>query len=262
MHESLKISRIFWLTQSLLDVPEHDDWLSHRERALLSRMRFPKRRTEWRLGRWTAKCALLRLVNVADVEVGVMEPLHSMKDANTDCGTFDQFSKIEIIAAADGAPESFWNDEPLPIGLSISHRNEIGFCAISTPSLSVGCDLEAIEPRSDTFVADYFSSHEQEIVMQAALPERPRIATLIWSAKESALKALRQGLRLDTRWVEVDFPSEVGEIGNFGEWHPLTVRYVKSDQTFRGWWRRQPESLQTVIATVPIAQPIALSMRV
>lgn len=37
---------------------------------------------------------------------------------------------------------------------------------------------------------------EQELVARA--PERDELVALLWSGKESALKALREGLRLDT----------------------------------------------------------------
>jgi hypothetical protein len=42
--------------------------------------------------------------------------------------------------------------------------------------------------------------------------ERAVLATLIWSAEEAALPALREGLRLDTREVEVT-PARVREPG-------------------------------------------------
>ena len=68
--------------------------------------------------------------------------------------------------------------------------------------MALGCDLELVEPRSDRFVADYLTAAEQQLVLGAG-PERDLVANLIWSAKESALKVLRVGLRRDTRSVEV-----------------------------------------------------------
>jgi 4'-phosphopantetheinyl transferase len=47
-----------WLSQGMADAPVDDAWLSPREAAWVARMRFPKRRSEFRLGRWTAKRAL------------------------------------------------------------------------------------------------------------------------------------------------------------------------------------------------------------
>ena len=47
-----------WLSQGMEDAPADDAWLSPVEAGYVSRLRFPKRRTEFRLGRWTAKQAL------------------------------------------------------------------------------------------------------------------------------------------------------------------------------------------------------------
>ena len=65
--------------------------------------------------------------------------------------------------------------------------------------MALGCDLEVIEPRSEEFVADYFTTEEQKMVSQAPIADRSKLLALLWSAKESALKALREGLRFDTR---------------------------------------------------------------
>ena len=51
----------------------------------------------------------------------------------------------------------------------------------------------SIEPRSDAFVADYFTIEEQALVARASAADRDRILALLWSGKESALKALREG---------------------------------------------------------------------
>jgi 4'-phosphopantetheinyl transferase len=49
---------VYWLDQTQADVPAGDEWLCAREAACLARLRFAKRRADWRLGRWTAKRAL------------------------------------------------------------------------------------------------------------------------------------------------------------------------------------------------------------
>ena len=55
---------VYWLEQSDGDVPVGDGWLSAGERATLDRLRIPKRRADWRLGRWTAKCAAAAYLNL------------------------------------------------------------------------------------------------------------------------------------------------------------------------------------------------------
>ena len=248
--------KVYWLTQNLAEVPPDDDWLSPNERAVLDTLRFPKRRAEWRLGRWTAKRALFL---VAPTPCGWLSEFMSSILNNAPQGggaTNEYFSQIEIRAATDGAPEAFVNAEPLPIPLSISHRNEIGFCVINPFGSTVGCDLEMIEPRSDDFVADYFTTEEQQRMAQAPEQDRYWLATLIWSAKESALKALRQGLRLDTRRVIVDLDMN----GKNKDWKFLSVRQPEASRTFHGWWRIDGKFVQTIVAEPSMPPPITLSI--
>src|SRR3954470_9820231 len=61
-----------WLTLSRADVPPGDAWLGERERATLAALRVPKRRADWRLGRWTAKAALAAWLGRDGVEIAVL----------------------------------------------------------------------------------------------------------------------------------------------------------------------------------------------
>src|SRR5579864_1651730 len=174
---------VYWLEQSEADVPAENNWLSANEAACLTGLRFAKRRCDWRLGRWTAKLALSICVDVPS--------------------TIEVFKKIEIRPAQSGAPEIFFANQPAPVTISLSHRDGIAACAVAISGVDIGCDLESVEPRSDAFVGDYFTIEEQALVARASAVNRPRLLALLWSAKESALKALHEGLRLDTRSVTV-----------------------------------------------------------
>ena len=69
------------------------------------------------------------------------------------------------------------------------------------------------------------------------------MANLVWSAKESALKALGEGLRLDTRSVEMD----TAELKVNGDaWSPLVVT-GPGERIFRGWWRVSDGFVWTVL---------------
>ena len=57
----------YWLEQTEADVPAVNEWLSAEERARLADLRFHKRWTEWRLGRWTAKRAVAWWLNLPGV---------------------------------------------------------------------------------------------------------------------------------------------------------------------------------------------------
>jgi len=225
---------VYWLEQTEADVPTENDWLSENEAIRLEGLRFAKRRADWRLGRWTAKCALSACLDV---------PAHPQV-----------FKRIDIRPAPSGAPEVFVANQPAAVTISLSHRDGIAACAVAMSGLEIGCDLEMVEPRSDAFVADYFTSEEQVLVARAAVADRPRLLALLWSAKESALKALHEGLRLDTRCVTVSpFAASFDRNG----WSSLQVRYT-GGQIFHGWWQQADNILRTVVAAQPLDSPVPL----
>ena len=78
---------VYWLEQTEADVPSGEDWLSANEVVRLNSMRVAKRRADWRLGRWTAKCALAIYLTLPD-------HLQSLQE-------------IEMRPAPSGAPEAF-----------------------------------------------------------------------------------------------------------------------------------------------------------
>jgi len=227
---------VYWLEQTEADLPPENDWLSAAEATLLKGMRFAKRRDDWRLGRWTAKHALSSFWNTP------ASPL--------------ALSKIEICPAPTGAPEVLLSDSPAAVSISLSHRAGRAMCAVSLAGGALGCDLEIIEPRSEAFVADYFVSEERELVASAREPERFQLLALLWSGKESALKALRTGLRLDTRSVVV-MPME-GPF-NVNGWSPLQVR-CSEGRVFHGWWQRANNVVRTLVADPAPPPPIRLEI--
>ena len=200
-------------------LPNGDDWLGAEEQKVLAGLRFPKRRSEWSLGRFAAKRALASFAQI------------------------DALDRIQVIAAEDGAPEAFIDGRMLSWGISISHREDLAACVIA-PGTKVGCDLEAVEPRTSRFVNDFFTERERLEVERTEDTHRDRRVALTWSAKESALKVLRVGLRRDTRSVEVEIDDlETAEPG----WHPLRATVNPERQTLRGWWRQERSLVLTVV---------------
>jgi 4'-phosphopantetheinyl transferase len=224
---------VYWLEQSEADLPTGDDWLSPSEVAWLDTMRFAKRRSDWKLGRWTAKNALALYFLPLNVPV---DP--------------QLLTRIEIWPAPSGAPEAFFQGRPATATISLSHRAGVAACAIACSSGVLGCDLETIEPRSEAFVADYFTTAEQSFLANASATDHPRLLALLWSAKESALKALRQGLRLDLRSVVVSPPDAVFDMNG---WSPIAVRH-SDDRIFCGWWQHADGMVRTLVA-VPLPNP-------
>ncbi len=231
-----------WLEQTEADIPQKNEWLSANEADRLNTLRFSKRRADWRLGRWTAKRALAAYLNLPD-------------DPET-------LARIEIRPAPSGAPEVFIAEQAAAIAISISHRSGRAICAISCSGVALGCDLELIEPRCEAFISDYFTIEEQALISGTPPAGRNRVATLLWSAKESTLKALGLGLRLDTRCVPVCVGEEVPDLTfppshEPSGWHPLKVRYTEG-RAFQGWWRQQNDFALTVVAAPPPAPPLSL----
>lgn len=222
---------LFWLSQGMNDAPAGDDWLSPREAAWVARMRFPKRRSEFRLGRWTAKNALALY-------------LRRPRDAAA-------LRDIEIDRAPDGAPSPRVDGRPAEAYVTMTDRADQAVCIVGPPGPRLGVDLELVEERSDAFVGDYLTEEEQRLVAAGRSPgERHLLANLVWCGKESALKVLRTGLRRDTRSVEVSFPDEPHVDG----WAALAVRAAEG-AVFPGWWRRYGDFVLTMAATERFSPP-------
>ena len=232
---------VYWLEQTAEDVPDDDTWLAPNETIHLTTLRFAKRRADWRLGRWTAKRA---------VAIFLRLPLESRS-----------LAAIEICPAPSGAPEVIVSSQAAGVAISLSHSHGHALCTVMRLPGLLGCDLERLETRSDAFLGDYFTAEEQAIVARAADADRTRVATLIWCAKESALKALREGLRLDTRSV---IASPSGPLDANDSWQPLQVRYAQDryadDLQFHGWWRQTGDFMRAVVSDTKLAQPIRLAI--
>ena len=186
--------------------------LSPAEEVVLAGLTMVPRRRKWLLGRWAAK----RLLG----ELGVK-------------GT-------SIFNDGVGVPYIVQEDEARsPISLSISHRGEWGLAAVArAPGVTIGADLETVEPRDPAFVRQFFSEAEAEQVAKAGSEHAADLLVArIWSAKEAVLKVMGIGLRHDTRDImvgdEIAAPAGVTE-----DWRGLEVRLAPVLET-----RVSPRSL-------------------
>jgi 4'-phosphopantetheinyl transferase len=83
---------VFWLEQRMAETPASDEWLSPWEASRLHALKIQKRRADWRLGRWTAKCPVAGLLEISE-----------------------DLASIEISADARGAPTVLVSGEALGI---------------------------------------------------------------------------------------------------------------------------------------------------
>jgi 4'-phosphopantetheinyl transferase len=210
----------WWLARAESRLPPIGEWLTPAERGRAESFRYSKRRTDFLLGRWTLKLAVARVSGWPE-------------DPAT-------LARIEGRNAPDGAPELYVDGRPDPRGVSLTDRAGCAVCLVAAGRRAVGCDLELAEPRSDAFVRDYLTGPERRWVAETGAA-RDVAVNLMWSAKESALKVLRTGLRRDTRSVEVTF---TGPMPPERVWSRFHVRAVEGD-VFEGWWRRTGAFLLT-----------------
>jgi len=244
---------IFWLQQAERDVPVEDQWLTPGELHRLRGMRFPQRRRDWRLGRWTAKCAVASYLEWPS--------------------RHDIFTDIEVRTAPSGAPEVLIQGTPGPVVISLSHRVGVAICAVASTGAVLGCDLEKVEPRSQAFISDYFTAEEQSLLGTSPAADQHLLVALLWSAKESALKALGVGLRASTHSAVVT-PDDLSPKKNAldclkhsscgccvddSPWQSLCVRCVEGG-IFYGWWKHSGELLRTIVSAPPSRQPLSLAL--
>jgi 4'-phosphopantetheinyl transferase len=230
---------IHWLLQSLDDCPEiagakaPAGLLCGQEQKRLSTLKIEKRRRDWLLGRWTAKHLVQGYLAATE---GVTPALDAIRIANEEDGS----PFCELVGA----------DKPgrrLPLSLSISHSHGYSLCALcheserSDVTWSLGCDIEWIERREQSFVNDFFTAQEARDVMGTPADRRDCRVTSIWSAKEAVLKSLRTGLRIDTRRLNCAF-SPLDLVAT--EWTPLVVTVdselaAQFPGNWYAWWQVQ-----------------------
>jgi len=232
-------NHIYWMLVDSHQVPpEAWQFLSISELSQYRAFRFPKRGREWLLGRWNAKALAHSL------------PAYRHYPLN----------QIEIATRPEGAPYLRLPDRVVPAGcLTISHSGNLAACAlITSPGLQIGVDLEKIEARPGSFVQDYFTGSEQQLVEQYPVDTRALLTTLVWSVKESMLKALGVGLHWDTRRVEVESLEGILSGGiHSNRWRKISIReQPDSGRVWMARWRRQDAFVLTLAGYSAAQAPI------
>ncbi len=225
---------VWWLAHGEHEVPTTLAWLSPHERDHLASIRYTKRRDEYVTRRWTTKQAVATVLGIDRAPSAL--------------------ARIEVRHRESGAPYVQLDGAMVDIDVSMSDRAGWAVCLVGPPGAravgTLGIDLEIVEPRTDGFVADFFTAAEREHVRSLADPERRHeAANLIWSAKEAALKVQQVGLRVDTRTVEVQLHGVPRSDG----WAAMTV--VGADGPMPGWWRRDGQYLLTIACDRPCEPP-------
>ena len=212
------------LLASARDLPPGRAWLGPAEQGTLARFRAPRRRRDFRLGRFAARRALA-ILEESDAE--------------------DAASRFEVRAAAGGGPLVFRDGRACEVALSISHSDGWAAAGVQRGRTRLGCDLERVEVRSSAFIADHFTPAEREFVFAGRSGDPGFRATLVWSAKEAVTKALGQGLRRALAEVTV-VPTFERSPG--GGWRTFSVAAPAEGADLRGFWRVLGRFVLTVAA--------------
>jgi phosphopantetheinyl transferase len=226
--------------------------LTSRERMVLESFQFEKRRTEWLLGRLAAKrlvCDLLRDRLSREVNPRAIEVWRRPSGAPM------------LLSADDLLP---WpSGSPLPLELSLSHSHGAVLCgafwhACQTSSVPrLGVDVERVDRRPPDLFRDYFTESEHRYCQDGQGVIRDERATLIWSGKESTLKALDKGLTVDTRAVTClpgpngSGPDTLQLVPSAG-WQPLRIcvpRWSPAVSRSLGYWQTQAGFVLTVVVS-------------
>ena len=112
--KSTGTKKVYYHFQSQGDLPADERWLTRQEAIVLTGLKFPKRRHDWLLGRWTAKSALARFASAPD-------------RALTDW---------QIEADADGAPAVRLDGRRTGIPISLSHSADQAICLLAVESIA------------------------------------------------------------------------------------------------------------------------------
>ncbi|WP_129670554.1 4'-phosphopantetheinyl transferase superfamily protein [Candidatus Chloroploca sp. Khr17] len=233
---------IDWLIQQRSDLPAvaPELWLSVPERDRMRTLRMEKRREEWLLGRWTAR----RLIQAW---------------TQRELGFAPHPTELMILPAPDGAPEIHALDPALrmalgTVRLTISHSAGQAFCALAPAGAPVGADIEQIEPRHANFAETYYTPGELALLEATDPSHYNLLLNAIWSTKEAVLKALRHGLRVDTRLVECLVPLLDAADQDAG-WRAFLAHCDPSlgapPAGVRCWWRQDHHVVLTIAAITP-----------
>lgn len=229
----MNAAELRYLIEREADRPEALHWLCEGEAEVLGGLASPARRASWLLGRWAAKRAAFALLARR--------------------GQARRYDQIEIRAAASGAPELWLSGARAPLSISLSHRAGEALAVLGPAGVPLGGDLEVVEPRSAALVADFFTEAERSRWEAAAPEARDVLAGLVWSAKESALKALGEGLRRDTRSVEVEISPEADAQG-----FRTVAAHLAEGGTLGGYARVDGTRILTIVAVGVTTPPESL----
>ena len=122
-------------------------------------------------------------------------------------GDIEQSSEMyTIIKDLQGKPWAYKKsdkDHMRPFSITTSHSYPYVYSGHSMSEERIGCDVERIRNFDEFFLTAFLHPHERSYIDSLDISLRNREATVIWTLKESFLKALGSGLRVHPKRVDV-----------------------------------------------------------
>lgn len=155
--------------------------LTTAEQAVYRGFKTRKRQVEWLAGRIAVKQLYIKL-------------------------SHNRYNPLDLSVAREGtgAPYLIEGDIRTSGRISISHTAGCVVVLLTKSELRIGIDLEEVSSREPAFITDYFTPMEQNYIRGNQPLTMEFRANLLWSAKESVLKAISTGLGVDPLRVEID----------------------------------------------------------
>lgn len=165
------------------------DFLGCQEREFYKNLRYDRKRKSYLLGRYAAKNAVktaLKLESLTEIEIFN--------------GIFDQ----PLIGC----------DKSKNLLISISHCEDTGIAVAFPDSLSIGIDIEKINPEKYQLLENMLKNSEKDC-LEMDEGVNIKIVTMLWAVKEALSKSIKTGLTLSMDFFE-------------------TKNQIKKDNYFRG----------------------------
>ncbi len=118
------------------------------------------------------------------------------------------FSDISILPNNEGLPILYdRNGSNLDFIISISHSCKFTAVGIvpKCKKINFGIDLEKIRSFDPATITAFMTPFEKSFYNKTPNKQKDNLATMIWTGKESILKALGTGLRIHPNRVEIEF---------------------------------------------------------
>lgn len=183
VHEAGGPSTVQVLTKTYAE--EHVEmwrsWLSMEERRCLQSFGSEKRRREFTLGRAAARQLVGQHLDLAP-------------------------SEVPLVVADDGAVDVVGRD----LHLSIAHSGPHAVATLAPHP--VGVDLEAVVERDHSLIRFLLHPDERDRVMRLFPYDTAPTIVLLWTLKESVLKARRSGFRLSPKKLRIDLEEVEGSL--------------------------------------------------